>query len=238
MTHTKGDRVEYVGDGVAESKGERGTIEGPGTAEGRYSVTFDFGPKLDMCGTVLRSVDSEGVKSMATSKGRKTVVRHPDGTVSTRNSKSAIYTYAVETIQDNRSWAAGQRAEATKLRAERERFIAAVRGGRVSREPENKLGLTHFHLNGEDGERWWLGSEDHETGSKLDRKESVRKTLKLLAEGAESYDRKAAEADAGPEYSYGVARWSGSHENATKALAEFAGWAHTTVRVVPADAAE
>lgn len=233
MGHSEGDRVEYIGN-VAETRGAVAVVRSVGD-DGRYVVDFPFAPGLDMCGSVLRAATNEGNEEMA-AKARKTIVTHPDGTVSTRTSRSAIYTYAVEQIKDMRAYAAGERAEGAKVRAERERFIAAVRAGKITKEAPNKMGRTHYNLMGEGDESWWLGSEAE--GEPLDRKEAVRRVLGDLAARADGYHKRADDAEAGPKFTYGVLRWSANYDNASRALSTFSDWRHITVRVVPAEAAE
>lgn len=237
MRYSEGDRVEYIGN-VAETRGAVAVVRSVGD-DGRYVVDFPFAPGLDMCGSVLRAATNEGNEEMA-AKARKTIVTHPDGTVSTRTSRSAIYTYAVEQIKDMRAYAAGERAEGVKVRAERERFIAAVRAGKVAKRVGHPgLGATDHYLIGEGGEEWWLGHEGGRNNiAPVDRKASIRKTLADLAKRADGYDLRAEDAEVGPEFTYAVLRWSANYDNASRALSTWADWPYITVRVVPAEAAE
>jgi hypothetical protein len=197
-------------------------------------VEFDaYGENLDMCGNVLRSIDSEGADEMA----RKTTVTHPDGTVSTRNSANAIYTYAVEQREDMWATAKLHRQQAFGHRAEKVRFIAAVRAGRIAVRSDSKF-FDVVYLLGEGGEEWWLGS--HTEDAPLDRKGAVRAWLADSDSLASTFDREADKEEAGPQYTYSVVRWSQSHENALKGAREFEGrdLPTSTFRVVPAEAAE
>jgi hypothetical protein len=174
---------------------------------------------------------------------RKTVVTHPDGTQSTRSSVGYVYTHAVECREDMWAVAKLHRQEAFNKRAEKERFIAAVRAGRIAVRRDAKF-FDSVYLLGEGGEEWWLGGDDHASkeldreASKLDRKAAVRKWLADADSLAARYDAEAGSAEAGPQYRYGVVRWSQSHANAAKGLREFEGRTSSTFRVVPAEAAE
>jgi hypothetical protein len=233
--YADGDRVEYVGN-VVEVKGASGTIKGAGSADGRYIVEFDFGAVLDMCGSVLHAAEIEGE---AEPMARKTVVMHPDGTQSTRNSANNIYTYAVEQREDMWATAKLHRQQAEAHREEKARFIAAVRAGRIAVRADSN----HFdsiYLLGE-GEEWWLGGDyASRNGEPLDRKAAIREWLANADRLAGIFDRDAGKAEAGPQYAYGVMRWSQSYDNAHKGMREFEGrtFPTSTFRVVLAEAAE
>jgi hypothetical protein len=238
--YADGDRVEYVGN-VVEVKGAFGTIRGAGYAEGRYIVEFDYGDVLDMCGSVLQAAEIEGE---AEPMARKTVVTHPDGTQSTRNSANNIYTYAVERREDMWATAKLRHAAAAETRAAKAKFIEAVRGGKVVREADAMAGYpnrANLYVAHADGERFWLGTE-HGYGDvgPMDRKAAVREVLERYERDAGRVEAEAREAESGPQYRYGVVRWSMSHDNAGKGAAEFRSrsFPTSTFRVVPAEAAE
>jgi hypothetical protein len=237
---TAGDRVTYAGN-LAEVRGMRGVVKGPGTRDGRVTVEFPaLGVVLDMSDTVL---ENDAPEEDEMGKARTTTVTHPDGTVSTRSSASATYTHAVEQREDVWATAKLHRNVAADKREEKTRFIAAVRAGRIAVRKDSK----HFdsvYLLGEGREEWWLGSNDYampsigREASTLDRKTAIREWLANADSLAATFDRHADKAEAGSQYSYGVVRWSMSHENATKGLREFEGrnLPTSTFRVVAVDA--
>jgi hypothetical protein len=190
-----------------------------------------------MSDTVLENDAPEEVEM---AKARKTTVTHPDGTMSTRNSASATYTHAVEQREDVWATAKLHRAQAQAQREEKARFIAAVRAGRISVRKDSKF-FDGVYLLGE-GEEWWLGGNDHATAYKgastLDRKAAIREWLANADRLAATFDRDADKAEAGPQYSYGVVRWSQSLLNANKGMREFEGrnLPTSTFRVVAVDA--
>lgn len=230
--YVAGDRVTYVGN-IAECKGMRGVVQGPGEGPGRVAVEWTaLGSVIDMSDTVLEKDKAEEVMG----KSRKTTVTHPDGTVSMRASVNNVYVYAVERREDMWATAKIHREQAEAKREEKARFIAAVRAGRIAVRRDSKF-YDSVVLLGE-GEEWWLGG--HKESEPLDRKAAVREWLANADRLAAVFDRDADKAESGPQYHYGVVRWSMSHENATKGLREFEGrsFPTSTFRVVPAEAAE
>lgn len=223
---TAGDRVIYAGN-MAEVRGMRGVVEGPGTREGRVTVEFpSLGVVLDMSDTVLENDAPEGTEMGK----RTTTVTHPDGTLSTRTSKTMAYSHAVESKLDMRALAATKREEAEAERAELGRFVEAVKGGRVLTEASGSV-----YVVGEGGWRVWIGH--HTEADPLDRKAGVRWVLARHKERAAKLDAEAEQAETGPAYTYGVYRWSNSEALAAKGLREFDGKVrHTTFRVVAVDA--
>ncbi|MEW2302606.1 hypothetical protein AB0958_21980 [Streptomyces sp. NPDC006655] len=199
-----------------------------------YGVRFDNGKK---------HCSEWEIEAMA--KGRETVVIHPDGTQSTRRSETKIYTHAVESKQDLWASARIQHAQAKAVRAQKAKFIEAVKGGKVVRKSSpvaNYSKRSDVYLLHADGERFWLGSEygASETGP-LDLKVEIRRVLADYDKRAETHERDARTAESGPRYRYGVWRWSQNEVNATKAASEFAKnhtRGTTTYRVVPVEAAE
>lgn len=234
-TAEPGERVRYTGK--EGSQGLRGTVvalsESP-CKEGcpRYRVEFDHGALLDMCVTVLTNDEP---KEAEMGKGRTTTVTHPDGTTSTRTSASMVYAFAVERREDLWETAKTQRKVAADKRAEKARFITAVRAGRIA--VRGGKFFEGVYLLGEGGEEWWLGA--HTEAEPLDRKAAVRTWLPDCDALAAAYEDHAAKAESGPQYQYGVMRWSQSHENALKGLQEFqrANYSTSTFRVVPAESA-
>jgi hypothetical protein len=242
--YTRGQTVRYVGK-VAGLSGAEGHIsqvvdhgeEWDNHDYGRYtySVRFDNGNK---------HCSEREIEAMA--KGRMTVVTHPDGTESTRRSETMIYTYAVESREDRWVYARIQYEEAKAMRAQKAKFVEAVKGGKVVRKATPMHSSPNYRtveLEHADGERFYLGSEggysDPEGG--MDLKAEVRRVLADFDKRAEAHERDARKAEAGPQYSYGVWRWSQSSENALKAMNEFTKnhkRGITTFRMVPAETAE
>lgn len=236
-----GDRVRYAGN-IAEVKDMTGVVKGPGSSAGRYMVEWlSLGSTVDMSDTVLSKDSEEGSEAMP--KARKTVVTHPDGTQSTRNSGTMIYTYAVEGREDRWAYAKLQHAAAADTRAAKAKFIEAVRGGKVvtsAGRVKSSPDYAHVYVEHASGERFYIGSQERPT-EPLDRKQAVRDRLAEFDSMAAAHERDAREAEAGPQYAYGVWRWSQNHENATKAMRDFERnhkQGITTFRVVPAEAAE
>lgn len=240
--YVAGDRVTYVGN-VTEVHGTRGVVQGPSEqGEDRVMVEFSaLGVVLDMSDSVLEKDKAEEVMG----KSRKTTVTHPDGTVSMRASVNNVYTYAVQQREDVWATAKIHRKQAQDKRAEKARFVAAVRAGQIAVRKDS----AHFdsvYLLGEGGEEWWLGGNDHampsigREASTLDRKTAVREWLANADRLAAAFDRDADKAEAGPQYSYSVVRWSMSRENAGKGAAEFRSrsFPTSTFNVVPAEVAE
>lgn len=228
--YRQGERVTYIGD-MAEVKGMPGVVRGAGSGVGRTEVEWLWlGSTVDMSDTVLAREEPKG-NEMA--KGHKTVVTHPDGTQSTRNSATMTYTHAVEIREDRHALAKLWRKIAEEKRAERERFITAVRAGRISVRPESALFET-VYLLGEGGEEWYIGANMPD--GPLDRKQAIRAMLADFESFAARYEADADSAEAGPQFGYGVVRWSQSEANARKGLAEFErNRASSDYRVVPVD---
>lgn len=244
MIGEAGDRVAYVGN-VRDCEGMTGEVIGPGEAPGRTRVHWsyiDF--VVDMSDTVLAKATATKPEEPKMPKPRKTTVTHPDGTQSTRSSAKNVYTHAVEQREDMWAYARVQHAEARRMRERKARFIEAVRGGKIAREQSGRNPRwTSFIVSvvHPDGEKFYLGAdyegEPAEAGS-VDRKDSVRRKLTDFDSRIAAHERDALKAESGPQYRYGVVRWSMSAENAAKGLREFetrAGGAQThTYRVVPA----
>jgi hypothetical protein len=166
-------------------------------------------------------------------KAATTYVTHEDGTRSQRKSATMSYTHAVEVREDMWVAAKQHQAEADKRNAEVARFIAAVKVGRVRTEASGSV-----YVLGEGDEKFWIGH--HSEAEPLDRKSGVRDWLKRYKERAATKESEAREAESGPQYRYGVIRWSQSRENANKGLLEFerryAGIPGHKFRVMPVDA--
>ncbi|MDX2590959.1 hypothetical protein PV343_01295 [Streptomyces sp. WI03-4A] len=229
-----GDRVTYVGN-MAEAKGMRGVVTGPGKTEGRYQVEWlGLGSVIDMSDTVL-SKDSEPEETKMT-QGGKHYYQHQDGTVSTRTSKTMVYTYAVESVENRWLVAKIKHAEARKIRADRLKFIEAVKGGKVAYESDplpHSPDRSNVYLVHADGERYWLDSGS--PMAPVDLKAAVRDRLSRYDEQIARAEAEGREAESGPQFHYGIYRWSQTPAAANKAQAEFTrnhGAGTTTFRVV------
>jgi hypothetical protein len=209
---TSGQRVKYVGK-AEELTGAAGFVsqvldhgeEWDNHRFGRYTYVVRFGKSS-------KSVTAKELEAMP--KASTTYVTHPDGTRSQRKSATMAYTHAVEVRED--MWIEAKRlhALATARREYLARYITAVRAGRVRTEDGGST-----YVVGEGDETFYIGH--HSEAQPLDRKASVRDRLADYKERAAKAEAEAREAESGPQYRYGVMRWSQSRANANKGLLEF-----------------
>jgi hypothetical protein len=156
------------------------------------------------------------------SKARKTIVRHEDGTVSTRGSVRATYTHAVEVAYDRRSMAAEQRkAEAEALaQAAKVEAMTVAADLREERKPWN------FGATKDERVTVYLGDEylgayvvSREPAG-IDAEAARLERIANLREYAEGHAARAAAFEEGPVLTFGVYRWSAGAANAAKGLRE------------------
>lgn len=176
---------------------------------------------------------------------RKTIVTHPDGTTSTRSSKTRFYEWAVE-AKTNKHLVAGDRAKyVEKLRAESAAFAEAVADGKfIKKSKPWSTGGTYtdfYVVHPKTGEEFWLGAESRNANGELntwdkgyDRAEAVTKHVEEYTVRIKRAQQEIEDLLAGPEITYSIARWSERRDSAEKALNSFQ-WAHTTFRVVKAE---
>jgi hypothetical protein len=185
----------------------------------------------------------------------KTTVTHADGTVSTRTSKTRIYTHAVEVSPaPAAAYAAWLTRRADKSAALADAFRAAATEAKVTVKSRgfrtsNDLVGYQATLAGTGGYIYtWCSAdgrtEDHRTGGAIVGVVSylVRSALGM----ADTYQKAAEKArtqahtvlmTGTPVGDYGIVRWSSRADLAAKALSEFDHHAAqgSTVRVVPVD---
>jgi hypothetical protein len=175
---------------------------------------------------------------------RKTTFTHADGTVSSRNSKTRVYEWAVEFKTDNHLVAAYEAEQVEKRKAEAADFAVAVAdGGFVSTSKSWSRGQTYvdFYVkHPETGENYWLGAEVRDADGEVKSPHQPFSRAEEVAKSAENRKNSIARAEeriaallAGPQYTYGIARWSERRDSAEKAVGSFP-WRHTTFRVVQA----
>lgn len=176
---------------------------------------------------------------------RKTTFTHADGTVSTRNSKTRVYEWAVEFKTDNHLVAAYEAEQVKERKAEAAAFAEAVEADKVvaKSKPWSRGGsYVDFSLvHPETQEKFWIGAEVRDEDGKPSR-EAWDKAAEI-AKSTENWKNSIARAEeriaallAGPQYTYGIARWSERRDSAEKAVGSFP-WRHTTFRVVQAQEA-
>lgn len=173
---------------------------------------------------------------------RKTVFTHVDGTVSTRNSKTRVYEWAVEATTDNHAEAEYKAGYLKVKQAEAADFDQAVKEGTFARTVSDWSGggtYTDFYVkNRETGALFWIGAEirtaegevpSHSTP--FERAEAITSWVKNRKALIASIKQEIADLLAGPQYRYSIARWSERRESAERALGSFP-WPNTTFRVV------
>jgi hypothetical protein len=174
---------------------------------------------------------------------RTTTVTHPDSTVSKRTSARAEYGFAVEVKTDMREQAEALRANAVARDEHAARCDAAALLGEVTEESRSwSRGATYTDVSV--GGIWAgayivAGTEGgYERARETD--EAYRAKVAQDAEEARAnaadYRAKADALDAGPEFTYGVYRWSRTAALAEKGLREVT-WlkGRSSARVVPVD---
>lgn len=169
---------------------------------------------------------------------RTTTVRHPDGTMSTRTSKKAVYTYAVETCE-TAVWRVNQAlSEATRLDGEADRYRAA-RPGPITRRLRPGFGA---HL----GTYWvevggvYVGSyaEDAEPMTDAEADAVMGHYIHNAVERA-AQARQTAEDQRTTPHVYGVVRWSSRGELAVKEAMRWNDMGEgMTARAVPVEVAQ
>ena len=157
-------------------------------------------------------------------KGRKTIVRLPDGAVETRTSTTRVYTWAVMQTQDNHAYARVLTEWADRLTAVLATINDMIGSGDLS-------GLVRKHtssdgrgekfyssfLPGDEDRRWGYWLPDHKnTGSW---KEHIDKALARIASDAKDAREKVKQLEAGPRFSYGIVQWNSRKDLAEKACA-------------------
>lgn len=158
---------------------------------------------------------------------RVTTVSHPDGTVSKRTSARATYTHAAVVKTDEREQAEHYRALAAAAEAEAQRQDAAALLGKVTEEsrPWSRGATYHdVYVGGQ-----WAGSYvtagpeggwDKERLTDDEYRAAVARSAESSRESAAQYRATADAKDAGPEFTYGVYRWSRNAALAAKGAAE------------------
>jgi hypothetical protein len=175
-----------------------------------------------------------------TSKGRVTVFTHADGTVSTRSSNTRVYGWAVEIKEDRHAWARAELADLPNEEALLNAFErAADDGERAAEHQAWQSGADHvdFYIIDPETERsFWIGSEIRHADGTITRPfDESAEIDKMYAHKSAHLARRreaALEALNGPQYRYGIARWSERRDSAEKALTTFGDRAHSFVRVV------
>jgi hypothetical protein len=169
---------------------------------------------------------------------RTTTVTHPDSTVSKRSSARAEYGFAVEVKTDEREHAARLRAEADANVARQAAMLAAAEGVITEERKPWPFGgdRVTVHVGGEYATAW--NTDRDERPSEEAAREAVREFAAQMTAGIESRRRSADALDAGPEFTYGVYRWSRTEALAAKGAKEVT-WlrGRSSVRVVPVDEA-
>lgn len=172
---------------------------------------------------------------------RPTYYRHIDGTVSTRNSKTRVYAWAVEQTLDLHAEAISLKTRILGLERDLESFKRAVATNKVIRNTKPwGRGATYRDFFMEDpttGERHWIGAESEEADGTVrnpfDGKEAVAKGQADRQHRIDAFRKEAQELSAGPRYSYGIVRWSERRDSADKAVKDFR-TEHATYKVVEA----
>lgn len=172
---------------------------------------------------------------------RTTQVTHPDGTVSTRKSKTRDYYWAIEVKTDEHAVARDKHQTVQEVERSQESLERAIAGGQWRTEPHDfgQGTTTYFYLvDPVTGNEHWIGSDRH--GAEWAADQELDKLAAIAKQRAELVGRRArvldeaAKLEAGPQYSYGVMRWSERKESADQALGQFAGMKHKTFTVVQA----
>jgi hypothetical protein len=163
---------------------------------------------------------------------RPTHFAHSDGTVSTRNSKTRVYVWAVEEVRDRHAEAVDLEARVVELEEELATFERAVEMNQVIRTTKPwsyPAGASRQEFYLEDpsgGERIWIGAQVVDADG-----QPVYEAFDLVAEIVNYRERaqkhiastqaKAQELADGPRFTYQIVRWSERQDSATKALNTF-----------------
>jgi hypothetical protein len=173
------------------------------------------------------------------SKARKTIVRHEDGTVSTRGSARAIYTHAVEVAHDMRSREAEVREVAAQYRADADALEAATAAEATEkRQPWNFHGRTGVERVTVYIGKQYLGAYMTNEADGIDVEAARVARVAELREHGDGYEERADALAAGPALTFSVYRWSGSRANAEKGARELDRATHVArVRIVEVEEA-
>jgi hypothetical protein len=165
---------------------------------------------------------------------RPTHFAHIDGTVSTRNSKTRVYAWAVEERRDLHAEARELEAQVVKLEEKLAAFERAVDLNQVVRKTKPwsfPAGASYREFYLEDpsgGERIWIGSQVVDADGKpvheedaFDYAVEIVKHREGLLKNIASTRQTAQELADGPRYSYSIVRWSERRDSAFKALSTF-----------------
>ena len=184
---------------------------------------------------------------------RKFTVTHPDGTVSTRTSKTRIYTHAVEAYRSLEAAREALEAEAAAARKRAEAYRWAAKRGTVTRkwrgfDPSSPVAHElQLDVPGEHPLTWYCDSENRPSVAGLDdwaqglggvefMREYARHRAADVEEQAGNLEQRAAELTKGEGYS--VLRWSQRRDLAERAVwTDLAYFARTgyQLRVVEVD---
>lgn len=167
---------------------------------------------------------------------RKFTVTHADGTVSTRTSQRAEYAFAVEVKSDKREEARSLRETAAKSDERAAHLDAVAETGAVTeqRRPWAFGGeYVSLYVGGEFAGSYTTKGDEPLTEEAL--RERVRATAAQARKHAETCRARADVLDAGPEFTYGVFRWSRTAALAEKGMREVVLHGRGEARVVPVD---
>jgi hypothetical protein len=177
---------------------------------------------------------------------RPTHFIHTDGTVSTRNSKTRVYAWAVEERRDQHGRARDMEARVVELEEKLAAFERAVDLNQVVRTSKPwafPAGASYREFYLEDpsgGERIWIGSQVVDAAGQPVHEEDafsyaveIAKHRERILDDIKATHTKAQELAAGPRYSYSIVRWSERRDSAFKALSSFQR-SHATYTVVEA----
>jgi hypothetical protein len=162
---------------------------------------------------------------------RPTHFAHTDGTVSTRNSKTRVYAWAVEERRDRHAEARDLEARAVELEEELATFERLVELNQVTRKTSpwsypKGSSYQEFYLDDQAGARVWLGSQvvdadGQPVNEAFSHAVEIVKHRERLLEHIASTLTKSQELADGPRYTYQIVRWSERRDSAFKALSAF-----------------
>lgn len=165
---------------------------------------------------------------------RTTTVTHPDGTVSKRTSKSRAYTHAVVHVETRAHRVADARADLARAQEQVTKYAAMLADGVVANGERDLrpagafLGSRQFlTMAGQYASSYFF---DDSIPGKTEAEQ--RPSDEAVIAGVQEWHDKAvayvaraeaavAKAEASPEVTYGVVRWSSRADLAVKAVAEF-----------------
>jgi hypothetical protein len=177
---------------------------------------------------------------------RPTHFAHIDGTVSTRNSKTRVYAWAVEERRDQHGRARDMEARVVELEEKLAAFERAVDLNQVVRTskpwafPAGASYREFYLADPSGGERIWIGSQVVDAAGQPVHEEDafsyaveIAKHRERILDDIKQTQAQAQSLAAGPRYSYSVVRWSERRDSAFKALSSFQR-SHATYTVVEA----